>query len=143
MKTKRYSLRFIPMRFLRFGLRTGVGFLAILLGAAVTGQGQGFLTLFFLSVICTGGVGLVIWIPACYAIGLLLTFWFLPFDSTSPQDKTRRYLQLTKDQVALASYVKRCQTRGQPTDDILRSLANSNWTTGQIAEAFQHAKELL
>jgi len=80
----------------KFMLRTLVGVLVALpLYLALAPNhvyGVDALSALVFLVICTGGLSLLVIIPACYLIGLLLTFLFIPFGkphSSRPHRSTR------------------------------------------------------
>jgi len=102
--------------------------------------------LFVLSIVCTLGISLIIWIPLGFGVGWVV-FKIAGWDKTSPkkpgedaqQPKPQSLPSLTRDQQALLNYIKKAKAKGLNDDQISQNLTTNGWTTDSITAAFQMA----
>lgn len=100
--------------------------------------------LFVLSIVCTLGISLIIWIPLGYGVGWIV-FKIAGWDKPShkkPREGTQQpepqsAAPLTRDQQALLNYIKKARTKGLNDDQISQNLTSNGWATDSIAAAFQ------
>lgn len=127
--------------------------------------------LIFLSIICTAGISLIIWLPVTYAVGygvitgvrLILKAAGVDIgaifsrrktnDSPAPPQNTLQALtsrldddpaiktDLSKDQVALINYIRKAKQKGLSNDAIEHNLDQNGWDTTNIAQAFRLAEQ--
>lgn len=132
----------------------GLAVIAIMYGFFTGGDGFGTLTgllgFMVLSIICTGGVALVIWIPVLLLAGQILGIIILgiyhrinpskkspghPPDETleeSPKDVPSR------KEAAIIEYIASCRNTGRMDDAVIRSnLKRSGWRDADIDSAFK------
>lgn len=156
------------MKFASIILKTFVGLIIILIGlwifiAATTipeyvnnpthNFADGFVasitfagSLFALSIICTAGVSLIIWLPLGYLVGAItfaVTRFFLRLvgiqtDSKKAEDKQpakQKQPAPGRDQMALANYIQKARQKGLTDAQITQNLLSSGWTDASIAIA--------
>jgi len=140
----------------KFVLRTIVGVIVYLFfGTIFTGSAAG--QLLAVAVICTGGVGLIIVIPACYAIGALCTFWCIPFEEGRARQTTRyapvktqsnataldasKSVATSHSQAALEDYIASELSRGMVWDTIHKRCLRAGWPEAPLKSAFEAAKQ--
>ena len=107
-----------------------------------------------LSIICTAGISLIIWIPVWYILGYLafaaLRFVLSLFGvdlaasmglnkkKNNPHPK-KEQPALTRDQQALLSYIKKAQAKGLSNAEISSSLQKNGWSSDSITWVFKFA----
>jgi len=123
-----------------FFLRTIVGLIVgVSIGAVITGQNM--LAVLVMAIICTCGLSLIVIIPVAYLIGLLCTFWFLPFagepegggtlNSGTPEVGTTSYIQ----RAALEKFIKNHLKRGNDLESIRNVCRSEGWSEDSIQDA--------
>ena len=140
----------------KFVLRTIVGVIVYLVvGTIFTGNAAG--QLLAVTVICTAGIGLIIVIPVCYAIGAICTFWFIPFEEGRAQQtrraspgktlpkaaasETRKAVVTSRSQSALEEYMASELSRGMAWHTIHQQCLRAGWPEDAIKAAFDAAKQ--
>jgi hypothetical protein len=142
-----------------FRFVVGMVVLYILLAIFMLDPGQALL-LIAISVICTAGISLVIWIPLAYFVGWGVLALFaritgktIDFDSTTPpaegepaqvqseniaalSQQLNKEPGLTNDQQAIASYIRKALEKGLGHDKIIENLRNNGWSTDSIRWGF-------
>jgi hypothetical protein len=110
-----------------------------------------------LSIVCTAGIGLILWLPIWYWVGYAvvgpLRFTLsaaginipgLKKREPAPQDQSTKSAPgrptLTRDQLALINYIKKAQTKGLTKEQIYTKLQSNGWTAGSIVQAFQRVE---
>ena len=116
-----------------------------------------------ISVICTAGISLILWIPISYLVGwgalsLISLLKKLFTGDTPPKDEQETAAQqgnlstlserlnqelrggspLTTDQQALTHYIAKASAKGLTNDQIRANLENNGWSIGNINWAFTH-----
>ena len=123
---------------MRHVLRIMCGLLIVLVVVAVgTGGAVGdALGFFFLSIICTLGISLVIWLPAFYfagwatlGIGKAITKRLGGKVAETPLSKRA---VLSGEEVALTRYIRQVEARGMSHDEITRRLRRGGWSDEMI-----------
>lgn len=109
------------MNILRKILATIVGFLILLAAFYICGG----LQFFIMSIVCTAGVSLVVWIPCAFVIGVLIFVW-LGIEEKTP---------LSKEQRALRDYVSRAKNSGLSSEEIKKALKDKGWSEDEITAA--------
>ncbi len=95
--------------------------------------------LFYL--VCTGGLGLVIWIPFSYGLGWIV-FRLLGWDqskTTAPAKEINRQeaAMSQRDSTALLAYIAKAREKGLSDDQIWLKLENNGWSLANINWAFK------
>lgn len=94
------------------------------------------------SIICTAGVGLVIWIPLSFVVGSVVIAIFQSIHSASLQSGNAekstgpKLVVLTNEQKAIIDYIKLARVRGFKDDDTYTNLKIKGWTEQVIRECF-------
>ena len=104
--------------------------------------------LFILSIVCTLGISLIVWIPLGLGVGHIV-FAIFGWGDRKPQIKpaeddqqpeSQSAASLTRDQQALLNYIKKAREKGLPNHQIRQNLTNNGWAIDSIAGAFQMAR---
>jgi hypothetical protein len=102
-----------------------------------------------LSIICTLGISLILWLPVWYVMGyviMLIPRRLLEARGIDIRDRLapkkggpagEEQPGLSRDQQALIDYIKKAQTKGLSNDQISQNLGKNGWTTASITAAFQ------
>ena len=101
--------------------------------------------LFILSLVCTLGISLIIWLPLGYGVGWIvykIAGWDRVFhkkqaDTQKPEPQIEG--SPTRDQQALLNYIKKARSKGLNDDQISQKLTTNGWPTDSITAAFQMA----
>ena len=128
--------------------------------AAFTGSFSNALSLLLISVVCTAGIGLVIWVPLCLFAGWIALTVAKQITSTArtsnrdgaarnaaerteasirQQAIARTVLQgsTPQERIALDEYIRRAVRLGHTYDRILTTLRQQGWSETEISQAFQ------
>ena len=106
----------------------------------------GFLYFFIITCIATGGIALIVWIPALLLLGLVVRGIFstiFPSLKIKPQELTQNtdlsaYGQLSNNELAIIKYIVDCRNAGIIDDTTIRSnLKCVGWKEIDINSAFQ------
>jgi len=120
------------------GKRFLVGFLTIAIVMAIWPGGLGFL---LISIICSGGMTLVIWLPLAYVVGLIVTSLFNFAKGGHNPDKVvatnGQHHVLNNDQLALLNYIKQAKANNMSNEVIASQLKNNGWAEVDINNAFK------
>lgn len=106
---------------LRSILKTGVGFLVLVLILLLFNG----LPFFILSIVCTIGISLVVWIPLAFFIGTLV-FMLPGIKEKNP---------ISREQQALRDYVSRAKNSGLSSEEIKKALKDKGWSEDEITAA--------
>lgn len=140
----------------KFFGRVGVGMLVSLPITCIVAGGvnDGFMLL-LASIICTAGIGLVVWIPAWWLLGwgthaLLTLLIAAPKTAEQPVGQTEQYLTpgthhkqhatvevLALEVLALRAYIKRTMEDGMEVEEMRRRLLSNGWESDEIERALQ------
>lgn len=101
--------------------KTGVGFLIL----AVVFLFFNGLQFFILSIVCTLGISLVVWIPLAFFIGTVVFMLFGGIEKGS----------ISKEQQALRDYVNRAKNSGLSSEEIKKALKDKGWSEEEITAA--------
>lgn len=121
--------------------KTLIGFAAIFLLLLVF-TGSSAILLVAASIICTAGVGLVVWIPLSYGVGSLIVAIFQSINSRNrPSTNIKSsagtaIVNLTNDQKALTDYIHQSRSKGVNDNNIFSLLKSNGWAENAIHEAF-------
>jgi cytochrome c biogenesis protein CcdA len=136
-----------------------VGFVIVFLILAVfIGSISDTFSLILLSIICTAGISLILWLPIWYVTGYLCVIPFrllvkaldvnLPITSTPPQQPAAQTppsgaqaQSLSRDQAAVTNYIKKAKAKGLNKESITRALQANGWTLDSINSAFQRVEQ--
>lgn len=89
-----------------------------------------------ISIVCTAGISLIIWIPLFWAVGWL-TFEIYGLISkligqrTAPQEVA----EIDSQQVSLIKYIEKCNRQGWSETQIISRLRAHGWSDEEIIEA--------
>jgi hypothetical protein len=98
-------------------------------------------TLIFLSILCTLGISLVIWLPACVVVGyipIIIFRWLMGGSSERPAEEESDPA-LSKDQRALLDYIEKARARGLSQERIVTNLQRNGWARDHINWALNFA----
>ncbi len=101
--------------------KTGIGFL-ILIVVFLFFKGLPF---FLLTIVCTLGISLVVWIPLAFFIGTLVCMLF----------GIEKKGAVSKEQQALKDYVSRAKNSGLSSEEIKKALKDKGWSEDEITAA--------
>jgi hypothetical protein len=113
----------------------------------------GALGLLFISIICTLGISLTIWIPLWYFVGWLtigLVRWLAkiirgtPSRLNSQQPESARSDQptLPKNRLALVSFITKAREKGLTDEQIILQLKNNGWAEDEINWALDFVNQM-
>ncbi|MEM9539798.1 MAG: hypothetical protein AAGA60_09830 [Cyanobacteria bacterium P01_E01_bin.42] len=128
------------MTFLR---KVSVGFIVTFGVLCINGINNA-LSILILSILCTAGVSLVMWIPLWWLVGWITFAIFRAIaKSNADSDPSRDTSTSTQDpnQQALLNYIKLAQSKGFSDSQISTRLRVEGWSDAEIAAARQVASE--
>jgi len=107
----------------------------------------GNFAILFLTIICTGGISLLAYIPLAYAIGTVLDkLIFKGKLKKSEIDQTEKIIEknnttthLTNNQVALVNYIREARASGMGDGQIAGVLKDNGWLDEDIKNSFKIA----
>jgi hypothetical protein len=119
---------------LAFPVGIPVTFLGLIL---IAGSVESAVQIVLVSIICTAGVGLLFWIPLCWAVGgvtvALATLVMKLYEGryeASPEHPLQN-----RNEHALTAYIRRMQDRGRSDDEIVAHLLKSGWSVSEVEKA--------
>lgn len=122
----------------RFILYTLIGLPVLCaVGSLVVGAEQ-FFSLVFLSVVCTFGIGLLLWLPLSYLVGWIFVklLRFVPGWENALISLDKKKKQPTKDVnrtlAPVVQYIINVQSAGMTKEEIDQSLKEAGWSDDQI-----------
>lgn len=122
---------------MRFFARFLVGLIVSLLFMPIfVGHYENALAFIFLFVICTAGIGLVLVIPCCWAVGaiidLILILCFGVGFTGKPNWGGRPVANLSPREREIAKYFRDARAHGMLDAAIIERLLGSGWTRAEI-----------
>ncbi len=121
--------------------KTLIGFAAIFL-VLLLFTGPAAPVLVAASIICTAGIGLVVWIPLSYGVGSLIVAIYQSISNNSKSSggiessTSSQTTNLTNDQRAIINYILLARGRGFKDDDTFTNLKVNGWSEQMIRECF-------
>ncbi|MEA5418654.1 hypothetical protein VB712_05395 [Spirulina sp. CCNP1310] len=120
-----------------------------LMGVIAVGDPTSAALLFVMSVVCTLGVSLVIWLPLCWLVGILTLLllvgiygvgkkaigWHWPALERRLQQQPQDTAGQSPTTQALHRYISQAAAKGYSEDQIQRRLLKQGWTAAEIAAA--------
>lgn len=106
--------------------------------SSVSGGVSAVLGVFLLSVICTAGVTLVVYIPLFYLVGTAILRLF-GFAMLHHPKATKNIAGLDKDIQALVIYIRQARDAGMPATAIADTLRKNGWAEIVMDQAFNAA----
>jgi len=97
--------------------------------------GSGAIGILLISIVCTAGLGLAIWIPAGFAVGSLVFSIAHLFSKNLNQENQPK---LNRDELALVNYIKTAKKSGLNTNEISSRLKEKGWTEEKISTALKN-----
>lgn len=128
------------MKFVRFLWRALAGIpLSILFMWPIAGGLQDAVTLIVLSIVCTAGIGLVIWIPIWWFIGwTAFTLTGLATGKTETgSDQPPAIPKISREHQAIINFMEIAYRTGTPKEQIVSQLQDAGWPAHLIEEAHQ------
>ncbi len=94
---------------------------------------------FFISVICTAGIGLVFWIPLWWFVGWMTLELIGIFMNKryGKEEAAAKHRPLSRDEVELTEYIRHAEARGMGDDEIDRLLRRQGFNEYFIQKARQ------
>ncbi len=123
-------------------IKTLIGFATIFL-LLLLFTGSSAILLVLASIICTAGVGLVVWIPLSYVVGSIVVGIAQGVQNLSSNSKNMENLasaqvvKVTNNQKAIIDYIKLARRRGFQDNNIFANLRTNGWAEDAINEAFR------
>ena len=111
-----------------------IGSLIILVGSVIVGGEQGPLIV-GLTIICTAGVSLVIWIPLAWVLGKITMSLLKPFYIDRRPEAPHIASTEEKSQTVLNSYLQRVLDSGQDVEEAVILLMSNGWEENTIRDA--------
>ena len=105
--------------------------MTLLVGNGPPGMEPWGLYIFFLSIICTAGVSLVMWVPLAAGLGFIVTGLFREKKLKVPQ---RPNLAARRREV-LRQYIEQADRRGMERDNTISLLGKNGWKEPEIESA--------
>ena len=103
----------------------------------VAGSVQDGLLLMLMSIICTAGIGLVVWIPLWWFVGWIMLLVFQALTSGFPgQDGGKQVPYKSNDQV-LSQYIRTAMENGMDMNGVMSRLQRNGWTREEVESAYQ------
>lgn len=120
-----------------------IGFVvSVLLLMLIAGGIEEAFLILLVSIVCTAGIGLVVWIPLWWAVGWLTLTLFRKFRGTGAAgDSAGRAAAgageqpASSEELSLVQFLKRAEARGVSRDKIDRALVNAGWSEAEILQA--------
>lgn len=119
--------------------KTLVGFFVIFIFLSIFAGLSTAVMLIGLSIICTFGISLVLWIPLSFAVGSITVSVYNAVNQSKKTDlgqSTRS--TISNDQKAITDYIKQSKSKGISDDNIFSLLRSNGWAENAIHEAFGH-----
>ena len=112
-----------------FILKLFVGFLADFLLMALFGGGFGSaISILVLSVVCTGGIGLIVWFPLAYLTGSLIFYVANKLNGGGTRKENLfSEVRFADEQQSLKNYYEQARNAGMSEAQIEQSLLDSGW----------------
>ena len=127
-----------------------IGLIVIAIGASVSKAILGLVALLVMSVMCTGGIALVVWIPVLMVVGSAVITGSVGIGSliaavsrtngekeeSVSESKEAIPTPIYKGQIAIERYIERAKSYGLGHAKILSALKNSGWSDAEIQKAY-------
>lgn len=115
--------------------KTLIGFATIVVVLSLFTAGAA-IPMILLSIICTAGVSLVLWIPLSYGVGSLVVSLYQSMSKSKKTDGAGPKSSLTNEQKAITDYIKQSKSKGVEDNNIFSLLKANGWAENAIHEAF-------
>lgn len=120
---------------------TGFPVSTLVLSLLAGGIQQAFMIL-LVSIVCTAGIGLVVWIPLWWTVGWLTQTLFYKFRGTDAAGDSAGRAAAAADEepasseeLSLVQFLKRAEARGVSREVIDRALLGAGWSEVEIFQA--------
>ena len=129
----------------RFFVRLVVGFVVSFFGMAIaTGSLADAAAFMLMSIICTAGISLVVWVPVWWGVGWIVMAIIGMVRGKGTDDFVRsesnRQPIMNKEHV-VADFITKARTCGLDNAEIRRRLIDAGWTDEAIADASKLADQ--
>jgi len=94
--------------------------------------------LLFVSIVCTAGIGLLLWFPLSYMVGTL-AFKILKIDQNK-KVSIELTKKITNNTQAIVNFIIHAQQSGYSGSEIERVLKENGWSDSDIKDAFLSIK---
>jgi hypothetical protein len=125
--------------FSRFFGRLVIGVVASFLGTAIaTGSLADAAAFMLLSIICTAGMSLVVWIPIWWGVGWIIMALIGLISGTGKNNVAKsdsNRLPITTSDQVVAQFITRARACGLDSAEIQRRLVEAGWTDNAIRSA--------
>lgn len=140
-----------PNKFISFG----VGALTLIIVAELFGDFESFMEFFMMSIVCTAGITLVIWIPTLVLLGMIvisiIRFIFriktpLKIEKNIDQSVEKKITKpLSSSELSVIGYIVSCRNTGTIDDMTIRSnlKISGGWSDKEIDNAFERCEPKL
>lgn len=115
---------------------------------AVSGGVNTAVQILFMSVVCTAGISLALWLPLWWVVGFAITGAYSLIAQLAgwqrievPITAANQTVSFTPEQVALANYTRDARTKGLSETQIASRLAAQGWSNEEIELAQRIATE--
>lgn len=110
---------------------TFLGLIMITGGVEEAGQ------LLLFSIVCTAGIGLVVWLPLWWVVGwaTLALIGLFKEHPVGKEEATRESFLLNQAMVALSEYMRLAAADGISDDEIVAHLRSTGWSEAEILKA--------
>ncbi|MDH4091942.1 MAG: hypothetical protein OEV74_21545 [Cyclobacteriaceae bacterium] len=121
----------------------------ILTGLVIVGLGgslligEKFLELIFLSILCTAGAGIFIWLGIVYIVGVIgLAVYNLIRKAWSDTDAEAKgspapAVKMSSHDIALSNYIRVARAAGNPDLNIRQRLVENGWNPQKVDDALR------
>jgi len=123
------------MKFLDGSIRQAVGTLVIVILAFIF---PAFRQIVLLSIVCTVGISLFIWLPIAYLIGSIILGIISLFTKSKGSIGEKMFL---KERIALEDYICGEKAKGVSEQDIISALKGEGWTENKIKDVLGDLSE--
>jgi hypothetical protein len=127
--------------------RVMIGLVTVFSVAIITGNADELPFFFFVAIVCTYGLSLIVILPTLWVIGSFVQFIFWLFfpklkkqladnapDAAIKEVKVVK--ELTSSEIAIRDYIKNSRLAGIPDEQIKQSLKDAGWIETSIDAAF-------
>lgn len=133
---------------MRLLVRFVLGLITTFVGTVIVAGGlSNAVGIILASIICTGGIGLLFWIPVVLIAGEISYFivkrLFKINDTpkADPAPKVSHGEQLTAPQQALVSYIRQMKERSYSRNDTIDELIRAGWSAKEIEDGLHNASK--
>jgi hypothetical protein len=129
------------MKLLRkFSKQILTGLVIVVLGGGLL-MGEKFFELIFLSILCTAGAGIFIWLGIIYIVGVIgLAVYNLirkAWSDTDAKGSPAPAVKMSSHDIALSNYIRVARAAGNPDLNIRQRLVENGWNPQKVDDALR------